>query len=384
MNKTRMASVGLAFLLLAGVGAAVLGLRRDRDAGASPQSGPAATPVSATSIRRGAYSVDLESIGAVQPLNSVSVRSRVEGQIVAIDFKQGQAVKAGDLLIKLDDRTYKAALDQALAKKAQDQATLANARLDLERYRKLARNAFATEQQLDTQKATVASGEAQAQADEAAIETARAMLGYTEIRAPIAGRIGFRLVDVGNIVQAGGQQALLSIVEVDPINVLFTVPEDRISELREAMGRGALPTRVYTSDGKTELAAGKLQAINNQVDAASGAVQAKAVFENGRERLWPGQSVVARLHVRDVAEALIAPQKALQRGPDGLYVWRIGPDDVAHMQAVEVSMQDHGQALVASGLKAGDRVVTDGQYRLFDGARVKVTASADERQASAR
>lgn len=226
----------------------------------------------------------IELIGTVQALNNVAVRARVDGQIEQVYFKEGQTVKAGDLLVRLDARPFQAALDQVVAKRAQDQATLDNAKRDW-RYLQLAAKNFATEQQLDTQRATVASGAAQVSADDAAIESARTQLGYTEIHAPIAGRVGFRQVDAGNIVHAGDSQPMLTIVQVDPIFVLFTLPEDRINEVQLALTSRPLEVDAYTSDRGAMLAQGALSVLNNQVDQASGSLQAKATFDNPKLRL---------------------------------------------------------------------------------------------------
>ena len=333
---------------------------------------PAAASVSVATIARGAFPVDIDSIGSVQALNTVTIKSRVDGQIEQVLFKEGGTVKAGDLLVKLDARPFQAALDQALAKKTQDDATLNNARLDLQRYSQLAKNSFATEQQLNTQQATVASGQAQIAADQAAIENAQTQLSYTQIRAPIAGRIGFRQVDLGNIVHASDTQPILSIVQVDPISVVFTVPEDRIYEIQQAKSKAPLDVDVFTSEHKTALASGKLAVINNQVDAASGSVQIKATFDNAQMRLWPGQSVTVRLHVRTLDNVVLLPAKAIQRGQDGLYVWVVDAGNVAAVRNIKVSMQADDKAVVTEGLAEGDRVVTAGQYRLFDKAPVTI------------
>jgi membrane fusion protein, multidrug efflux system len=381
-SGSRMRAVAaVALVVLAGAGSYLWlhdrNLALKRESAAADSKGVAA-PVSVAAVRNGAFAVNIDTIGQVQAMNTVQIRSRVDGQIEKVFFKEGENVREGDLLVQLDARPFQAALDQALAKQAQDDATLKNARLDLQRYSQLAKNSFATEQQLNTQQATVASGEAQSKADQAAVENARTQLSYTRIRAPISGRIGFRQVDVGNIVHASDVQPILSIVEIDPINVVFTVPEDRIYEVQQAMALGPLETTVFTTDSKRKLATGRLTVINNQVDVASGAVQLKAAFDNSQSRLWPGQSVNVRLHVRDLDNVALIPQQAVQRGQDGLYVWLVNGQNVAIIRKIEVSMQGDGEAVVASGLAAGDRVVVDGQYRLFDNAPVAVqTGSAD-------
>ena len=359
--------------LLAAVGAG-WELPRNRAETGAPGPSAKAAPVTAAEIVKGDFPVRLDSIASVQPLNTVSVRARVDGQIEQAVFKQGEIVKQGDLLVRLDARPFKAALDQALAKRTQDQATLDNSRRDLQRYSQLAAKSFATEQQLNTQQALVASGVAQIAADDAAVENAQTQLSYTEIRAPISGRIGFRQVDVGNIVHAGDTQPILSIVQVDPVFVLFTIPEDHIFEVQQAMSGGPLAVDVYTSDRAALLATGTLSVLNNQVDQTTGTLQAKATFANTRMRLWPGQSVVAVLHVRDIGDALLAPYAAVQRGPDGLYVW-LAQGDTATIRKIETERQGEGYFVVKAGLKAGDRVIVSGQTRLYDGAKVAITAA---------
>ncbi len=343
----------------------------------------APAPVTVETVAKGAFPVRIESIGAVQALNNVAVRTRVDGQIEQAYFKEGESVKAGDLLIRLDARPFKAALDQALAKRAQDQATLDNAKRDLQRYSQLAAKNFATEQQLNTQQATVASGTAQISADDAAVENARTQLSYTEIRAPIGGRIGFRQVDVGNIVHAGDAQPILTIVQVDPIFVLFTIPENRITEVQQAAGGAPLQATVYTGDRSTVLAQGSLTVLNNQVDQASGTLQVKATFANPQMRLWPGQSVVVSLHVRDLDNVALAPDSAVQRGPNGLYVWLVGSDDTVTIRDIKVQTQGEGRVVVASGLAEGDRVVIAGQARLYDHAKVAISDARREAALSA-
>ena len=370
--------------VLTAIAAGAWRFRGSHEKAAAPQPQPPS--VSVATIATGAFPVRLESIASVQPLNTVSVRARVDGQIEQAFFKQGEIVKQGDLLVRLDARPFKAALDQAQAKRTQDQATLDNSKRDLERYSQLAAKSFATEQQLNTQQATVASGTAQIAADDAAVENAQTQLSYTEIRAPISGRIGFRQVDVGNIVHAGDAQPILSIVQVDPVFVMFSIPEDRIFDVQQAMREGALKVDVYTSDRATLLAQGELTVLNNQVDQTTGTLQAKATFDNKQMRLWPGQSVIAVLHVRDIPNVLLAPYAAVQRGPDGLYVWLV-ENDKATIRKVESERQGEGNYVIKGGVKAGDRVVVAGQTRLYDGAKVAISAqpaAPAERRAQAQ
>jgi len=380
MSRTPARGGYRSFLTIAAalaIGGGYLGWRARAQHEPATEARPAA-PVTAATIEKGAFPVRIESIGTVQALNNVAVRARVDGQIEQVYFKEGQTVKAGDLLVRLDARPFQAALDQVVAKRAQDQATLDNAKRDLGRYSQLAAKNFATEQQLDTQRATVASGAAQVSADDAAIESARTQLGYTEIHAPIAGRVGFRQVDAGNIVHAGDSQPMLTIVQVDPIFVLFTLPEDRINEVQLALTSRPLEVDAYTSDRGAMLAQGALSVLNNQVDQASGSLQAKATFDNPKLRLWPGQSVVVSLHVRDLDNVVLTPDAAVQRGPDGLYVWLIEPDGTATIRHITTGPQGDGRHVVTSGLAAGDRVVVGGVARLYDHAKVAVSDAPRE------
>ena len=330
-----------------------------------------AVPVTVIRVKSGPYKIRLEGLGMVQPINTVTVRSRVDGQIDKIFFKEGQMVKEGDLLLRIDARPFQAALDQAQAKLAQDQATLKNAQLDLERYATLAVKQFASRQQLDTQTAAVASGTALTQADQAAVENAKVQFGYTEIRAPLTGRIGFRQVDAGNIVQANSAQALLSIVQMDPINVLYTLPEGNLATVEQALGRGPVPV-VATVVGQrvTPTVTGKVSVVNNQVDQASGTIQIKAQFDNKDMQLWPGQSVTTKTQVGTIEDAIVLPSSVIQHGPDGLFVWRVDDSNVALPDKIQVSEQDNESSVVASGLSVGDRIVVAGQLRLRKGVKV--------------
>ncbi|MFA5121935.1 efflux RND transporter periplasmic adaptor subunit [Zavarzinia sp.] len=352
----------------------------------APAKPPAATvPVTVAAATRGSFPVMLDALGTVQALNTVVVRTRVDGEIQEVAFEEGQTVKRGDLLIRLDSRALQAALDQAKAKRAQDAAALRNVQIDLERIAQLAKQSYASQQQLDAQQAAVAGAQALVQADDAAIENAEVQLSYTEIRAPIDGRIGFRLVDSGNIVRASDQQAMLSIVQTDPITVVFTLPETRVFEVNQSITEGrALGVAAYSIDRAMKLAEGKLSVINNAVDAASGTVQLKALFANQGLTLWPGQSVAVSLHVRDIEDAVIVPAAAVQRGQNGLYAWVVGEGNVVKIRPVTVLMEADGRSVVSTGLQGGEKVVTFGQYRLRDGIAVdpKEEPAADDQGAA--
>lgn len=338
-----------------------------------------AVSVSVITVKSSSYNVRLEGLGIVQPINTVTVRSRVDGQIEKVFFKEGQTVNAGDLLLRIDPRPFQAALDQAQAKLAQDQATLKNSSLDLQRYSALATKQFASRQQLDTQTATVASGTALTQADQAAVDSAKVQLGYTEIRSPLTGRIGFRQVDAGNIVQANSAQGLLSIVQMDPINVLYTLPEGSLATVEQALAQRPVPV-VATVVGQrvTPTVTGKVAVVNNQVDQASGTIQIKAEFDNKGMQLWPGQSVTTKTQVATLDNVIVIPSKLIQHGPDGLFVWRIDDSNTALPDKIQVSEQDSDRSVVSSGLSAGDKIVESGQLRLRKGTKVEPHDVSDQ------
>ncbi len=361
--------------------------RRAHDAlfAAKPEPAPAASPaanaskpavVSVAAATRADYPVFIDGLGQVQAENTVTVRTRVDGQIVKIAFDEGQMVKSGDLLAQVDPRPFQAALDQAKAKQAQDQATLANAKLDLERYSTLAKQSFATQQQLDTQDALVNQLIAQEAADAAAIDAAQVQLDYTTISAPIAGRVGFRLIDQGNMVNAAQQTGIVTVAQIEPISVIFTAPQDDLPRISAALAAGQPPVEARTSGGATLLGTGKLTVVDNQVDATTGTIRLKAEFANADHKLWPGQAVAARLRVDIDKMALTIPDRAVQRGPDGLFVYVVGADDRAVTRPGTRSHEDADTAVVAKGLSDDEKVVTAGYFDLQPGARVAVQAEA--------
>jgi multidrug efflux system membrane fusion protein len=335
-------------------------------------------PVSLVTAQSTSYPVQLKGLGTVVPFNNVIVRSRVDGEIVKIAFKEGETVQQGDLLAQIDSRPYQAALDQAVAKKAQDEATLKNAKLDLDRYSTLAKQDFASRQQLDTQTAAVAQGTALVQADQAAIENAQTQVSYTTIRAPITGRVGFRLVDQGNIVSASSQSGIVTIAQVRPISVTFTLPQSQIDRINKAMARGEVPVTAYTNDGSRKLASGTLAVVNNQVDTTTGVIQLKATFANENDALWPGLSLSVQVRVDTLDNVVVLPQTAIQRGQQGLWAYVVDDQQRARVRQLRIGEADSDNAVVTNGIAAGDRVVTAGQYRLQDGALVSsATAQAD-------
>lgn len=379
-RRTGTTALVLVALAVAGGGYFYWSKEKARALAAQQAAAPKpAVPVSIMTVKSGQYRIRLEGLGQVQPINTVAVRSRVDGQIEKVFFKEGEMVRQGDLLLRIDPRPFQAALDQAQAKLAQDRATLENARLDLQRYSTLADKQFASRKQLDTQAAAVASGTALTQADQAAVDNAKVQLGYTEIRSPLTGRIGFRQVDAGNIVQANNAQALLSIVQMDPINVLYTLPEGNLATVEKALAQGPVPV-VATVVGRrvTPTVTGKVSVVNNQVDQASGTVQIKAEFENKEMQLWPGQSVTTKTQVGVLDNVIVIPSSLIQHGPDGLFVWRIDDTNVALPDKIKVSEQDNENSVVSSGLSAGDKIVTSGQLRLRKGIKVEIRDGADQ------
>ncbi len=336
---------------------------------------PAApAPVHVAVVERKDFPIGLTGLGTVQPANTVTVRSRVDGQIEKVAFEEGQIVKEGDLLVQIDPAPFKATLDQAKAKLAQDQATLNNNKQDLQRTATLAKQGDATQQLLDQRTAAVASMTAQVQADEAAIESANVQLAYTTIKSPLTGRAGFRLVDPGNIVHANDQAGVLTITQLQPISVVFTAPEQELPEISQAMTEGALKTTAFASEGHKRLADGKLRLIDNQVDVASGTIKLKADFDNSDNALWPGQSVTTRLLIKTVKDVVVVPDTAVQRGPNGLFAYVVTAGSAAELRNLKVGPIADGQALIESGLEPGERIITSGHYRVQPGGPVEVLA----------
>lgn len=357
-------------LVLVLVGAWALWASRRADGRPSPRA-DAAVPVSVTAVETTDFPVYLDSLGTVEPYVTVTVRSRVDGQIVKVAFKQGQMVKEGDLLVQIDPRPYQAALDQALSKKAQDEANLKNAKANLERYRTLSAQDFASRQQLENQQSLVDQLVAQIAGDQGAIDNARTQLDYTTIRAPLSGKTGFRLIDRGNIVHANDQAGIVTIVKLQPISVVFTAPEEQVQRINEALAAREVPVVALSSDGRRELGRGHLALVNNEVDQAAGTIRMKATFANQDNKLWPGLSVKTRLLVETRRDVAVVPSAAVQRGPKGLYVFVVGADRKVSVQPVTVDHEGDGRSLVTEGLTAGQIVVTAGQYRLQPGSLVE-------------
>jgi membrane fusion protein, multidrug efflux system len=339
--------------------------------------------VSTAPVEKSDFPVYLTGLGTVQGFNTVQVRTRVDGQIDKIAFKEGQMVNQGDLLAEIDPRPYQAALDAAQAKKVQDEANIANANLDLQRYTKLGE--FATKQQTDTQRTTVQMLTAQIAADDAAIYNAQTQLDYTQIKSPITGVAGLRQVDIGNIVNASQQTGIVSVAQIEPIAVIFTAPEEQLPYINEGQASGELKVIAITTDGKKPLAEGKLAVVNNQVDSTSGTIRLKGVFDNKNHALWPGQSVSTRLLVKTLKDATVVPDNAIQHSTDGLYVYAVNQDNKAELHKVKVSQSIDGKSVIEEGLTPGQQVITAGQYKVSPGTLVSTAvASTDPEQPKVR
>lgn len=347
-------------------------------AGARRQGTGAPAPVvRVAAARSGELPILLDALGTAQAYNSVVVNSRVDGQLVKLNFREGQDVKEGDLLAQIDPRIYQAQLDQALAKRAQDLAQLENARRDLERYGALVKQNYASGQQFDTARAQVAQIEATLKADDAAISNARILLSYTNILAPISGRLGLRQVDAGNIVRANDTTGIVVITQLQPVSVVFTLPQQRLPEIAGKMRGGEkLEVRAMRADGTT-LDTGTVEFVDNQVDPTTGTIKLKAVFPNQAMELWPGSFVNVRLRMGAVRDSMLVPSSAVQYGPDGPFAFVVGADMTAEVRPVKPVHTEGEVTAVASGLREGERVVLGGQDRLRAGMAVTVAGEGE-------
>ncbi len=343
-------------------------------------------PVLTATAGRADVPVYLDALGTVQAFNTVSIKPMIDGPLVAVLFKEGQDVHAGDVLARIDPRPYQAALDQVAAKKAQDEANLANARVDLARYQKLVATAYTSAQTSDTQRATVAQDEAIVKQDQAQIDTARTNLSYTTIVSPLDGRTGIRQVDSGNIVHAADTTPLTVITQLQPVSVVFNLPQQTLGAVARALSQGApevlaLP-QVVADEGRAVLDRGMVAVLDNTVDQATGTIKLKATFPNAALALWPGGFVNTRLLIDTERDVVTVPPAAVQRGPAGAFVYVLNANATVTRRAVQVGHEDEAVSVVASGLAPGERVVTDGAARLTDGA--KVTAQEPDGAPSAQ
>jgi membrane fusion protein, multidrug efflux system len=377
------AGIGIVLVLLLVLAIAAVAWWRRSHAVAAEGRGPGGgrgeippVPVVAGLVLKRDVPIYLDGLGTVQAFNTVTVRARVDGEVVKVAFTEGQDVHGGDLLAQLDPAPYRAALEQAMAKQGQDEAQLANAQVDLKRYGDLLANEGVTQQVYDTQKALVTQLAAAVKADQAAIESAKVQLAYTTITSPLDGRTGLRLVDQGNMVHAGDATGLVVITQLRPISVVFTLPEQNLDRIRAQAATEPLTVLAVQRDNVTPLGEGKLAVIDNQIDTATSTIRLKATFPNADLRLWPGQFVNVRLLLTVRKNSTIVPASVVQRGPEGAFAFVINEDQTVDIRAVKVLQIEQGEALIEDGLTPGERVVVDGQYKLQKGSRVKTAEAA--------
>ena len=362
--------VGLIVAALAAGGVLVLMHGRARETAAMPPT-PPAVPVVADTVTSGDVPIYLRGIGTVIAYNTVVVRSQIQGQITKITFIEGQRVKAGDTLAEIDPRPYQAQVDQMMATRDRDQAQLTNSLANLGRYNQLLAKGDATVQLLDTQKAQVIQLQSAIRSDEALIEAAKVQLEYTKLTSPIAGVTGVRQLDEGNIIHPTDPNGLVVVTQIEPISVIFTLPETDLPEIQQQMAKGPLTVLAYSHDDKIKLDEGKLALVNNEILQTTGTIQLKADFPNTAHMLWPGELINARLLLETRHNGITIASSAVQQGPNGSYVYVVGPDRTVHMLPVTVAEISEGQALIESGLKPNETVVIEGQYRLEPGSLVE-------------
>lgn len=337
-------------------------------------TGAAMAPVQAADAVRQSVPQYLSGLGTVTAANTVTLRSRVDGDLIALHFNEGQEVKAGQLLAEIDPRPYQVALIQAEGQLAKSKATLANARRDLARYEKLAKTSLVSQQELDTQRSLVSETQGTIKADEGSVASARLNLTYSRVTSPIDGRVGLKQVDIGNYVSSGDTTGIVVITQTHPIDLIFSLPENDISVILSAQKQGAVPVEAWDRSNTTLLTTGALLSMDNQIDTTTGTVKLKARFENQDDRLFPNQFVNARLKVSTLQDAIVIPAAALQMGNEGNFVWVVNNDNKVSKKIVTVEFQDSEKIVIKAGLESGEKVVTDGIDRLTDGARVEVVA----------
>ena len=362
---------GLGIALL--VCAALAGCSREQK-NAKASGPPPAVPVGVATVQQRDFPVYLTGLGSVQAFNTVDLKSRIDGQIMQVNFQEGQDVKQGDLLIQIDARPYQVALQTANANLQRDEAQLNNAKVQYERMKALYAGGVIAKQDLDTQEASFGQYEGTIAADRAAVDSAKLNLSYTRITSPINGRIGLRQVDIGNYVQASSTTPMVVITQLHPIAIVFTLPEDQLQAVRQRMKQGTLVVDVYGRDDQTRLSTGKLLTIDNQIDQTTGTAKLKAVFENPENSLWPNQFVNVHLLLETRKDALTMPASAIQRGPQGTFTYVVDAKNTVQVKPVQIALTQGNTVVIESGLQAGDRVVTDGQEKLQPGSRVNVQA----------
>lgn len=345
-----------------------------RGAGRTGAAGGMASPVQAAEAVRQSVPQYLSGLGTVTAANTVTLRSRVDGDLMALHFTEGQEVKAGQLMAEIDPRPYQVALMQAEGQLAKSQATLANARRDLARYEKLAKTSLVSQQELDTQRSLVSESQGTLKADEGSVASAKLNLTYSRVTAPIDGRVGLKQVDVGNYISSGDTNGIVVITQTHPIDLVFSLPENDISAILSAQKSGPVPVEAWDRGNTTLLTQGTLLSMDNQIDTTTGTVKLKARFTNQDDRLFPNQFVNARLKVSTLQDAIVIPAAALQMGNEGSFVWVVNSDDKVSKKIVTIEFQDSEKVVINAGLEAGEKVVTDGIDRLTEGAKVEVVA----------
>ena len=373
---SRSTSALVAIVVLLGAGTAGYFTWRAMQPPAVARSGPPKVPVSVTNAVRKDVPIYLTGLGTVQATFTVGIHSQVDGKLESVFFKEGQHVKKDELLAKIDPRLFQAALDQAKAKKAQDAASLISLQKDLERFRTLGSKGFETQQNLDQQQAKVDSMKATIQADDAQIETAQTQLDYTDIKAPSDGRMGMRMVDPGNIVRASDAGMMATLVQAQPALGTFTLPAQTLDQVREAMKRGTVEAVAYDRDNRNVLSVGTLQNVDNQIDQATASYKLKASFPNTDEKLWPGEFINVRIQIETRPQAIVVPNTAVQRGPKGQFVWALTDKNTAVSKPIQTGPMTGDITIVESGVSAGDRVVTGGQYKLKANSPVSISDKA--------
>src|SRR5882724_9683097 len=371
----RRKAIMAAAALVALIAAVWLGLKH-QPASAAMQKAPPPINVDTAGVMPADVPIYLQGLGTVQAFYTVTVTARVDGELQKVGFVEGQTVHKGDLLAQIDPRPNRAAFEQAVATKAKDAAQLANAKRDFERYTILQPQDLASKQTVDTQRALVDQLAAQIQVDQAVIDNARTQLDYTRITSPIGGRTGIRLVDPGNIVHAAATTGIVVVTQVQPISVIFTLPEEDLTAVGAALAAGTVSVTTVSRDSSTELDRGTLTLIDNEIDQTTGTAKLKATFSNAHNTLWPGQYVNARVLVRTERNVLTLPTTAVQLGPNGPFTYVVKPDSTVEVRQLKIGEESGGLTVVRSGLALNERVVTTNQYRLQAGAHVRAAAAA--------
>jgi membrane fusion protein, multidrug efflux system len=352
------------------VAVGAIGIRHWAERAPHAASRPAAVPVTVAAVMRQDVPLFLQGLGTAQASNTVAIRSQIDGKLQSVNFVEGQEVHKGDTLAVIDPRALQAMLDQAVAKKAEDQAQTISAQKDLDRFKTLVVKNAETQQNVDTQQAKVDQLKAMIEADQGAIESAQTQLSYATITAPIDGRVGFRQVDAGNIIHAADPNPLTVLTQIRPMVVTFTLPQKDLAQVRTAMSQGSVPALAYDQDNAKQLATGELLLVDNEIDQTTSTIRLKATFPNKDDQLWPGEFVHVHIEVATQKNAVTIPPVAMQRGPQGFYAWVIKPDNTAEQRPIDAKQVGDDVAIVSKGLSPDERVVVNGQYRLQAGSRV--------------